>query len=372
MKKDLYEILGITDSEKKLQGEEFDKLLKKKYRKLCLKWHPDKFSTKTEEEKKKAEEKFKEITEANEVLSDKNKRQQYDMFGTVGDNNGSYSAGFNMDDIFRHFAGESGFGFNPFGNQRGDEQRVSRGTDKEVRINLTLKELYEGGTKTVSFSLKQPCSHCNGSGLGNNGKIVACSHCNGSGYETTTRRTAMGFIRESHPCPHCGGTGKMVVNGCNYCKGTGLEDKKISLTVNIPYITDCGKRFIKKGAGNSGEHNGVSGDLYISYSVLNNDEDFYVEENDVFTLIKEVKVKLIDCLLGSDISIKHIDGSDIKYHINECTDNDNCYVINDKGLPKPNGGRGKLKIVVKIIMPNSLNSDEIQLLEKLKKSTNFN
>lgn len=373
MSKNYYEILGISDSEKTLQGEEFDKLLKKKYRKLCLQWHPDKFATKSEEEKKEAEEKFKEITEANAILSDSEKRKQYDMFGTVDGNGGGYSSNFDMDEIFRHFAEESGFGsrFNPFGNQRGTWQRESRGADKEVRINLTLEELFRGGTKTVSFNLKQHCSHCDGSGLGSQGKVVTCSHCNGTGFETITHRNSMGFVRESHPCSHCGGTGKMVINGCPHCNGTGLEDKKVTMDLTVPFITDCGKRFIKRGAGNAGEHNGTNGDLYISYSVLNNDTDFYIEENNVFTLVKEVEVKLIDCLLGTDIEIKHMDGRAIKCRIKECTDNGDYYTIRNEGLPMPNGSRGDLKIVIKCKMPNSLTKEEIKALSKLKKSTNF-
>lgn len=373
MKKDYYEILGFTESEKTLQGEEFDKLLKKKYRKLCLKWHPDKFSSKSESERKEAEDKFKEITEANAILSDTEKRRQYDLFGTVDGSNGGYSSDFNMDDLFRRFAEESGFGggFNPFGHQRTSEQRVSRGADKEVRINVTLEELYNGGTKNVTFNIKQPCSQCNGSGLGSQGKVVACPHCNGTGYETITHRSAMGFVRESHPCSHCGGTGKKVINGCSHCNGTGIEDKKVTMNVNIPFITDCGKRFVKRGAGNAGEHNGINGDLYVSYNVTNEDKTFYLEEDNVFTLVKEVEVNLIDCLLGADINIKHINGKDIKYRINECTDNEDFYVIANEGLPMPNGGRGDLKIVIKCKMPNKLSKDDIKVLSKLKKSDNF-
>lgn len=374
MKKDYYEILGFSDSEKKLQGAEFDKLLKKKYRKLCLQWHPDKFAGKSEEDKKEAEEKFKEITEANTILSDSDKRKQYDLFGTVDGNGGGYSSNFDMDEVFRHFAEETGFGggFNPFGHQRSNEQRVSRGSDKEVRINLTLEELFKGGSKSVSFNLKQACSHCNGSGLGSQGKVTSCPHCNGTGYETITHRSAMGFVRESHPCSHCGGTGRIVINGCSHCNGTGLEDKKVTMDVKVPYITDCGKRFVKRGAGNAGEHNGINGDLYVSYNVLNNDESFYIEENNVFTLVKEEEVKLIDCLLGADITVKHIDGRNIKCHINECTGNGFYYTIKNEGLPMPNGGRGDLKIVIKCKMPNSLTKEEIKVLNKLKKSTNFN
>lgn len=371
MGKNYYDILGISDSEKNLQGEEFEKILKKKYKKLCLKWHPDRFATKSEEEKKEAEETFKEITEANSVLSDKNKRQQYDMFGTVGDNNGAYTSDFNMDDVFRHFAGENGFGFNPFGQQK--NETVSRGSDKEIRINITLNELFKGGYKTISFKLKQPCSHCKGSGLGEHGKIIECPHCGGNGYETTTKRTVMGFIRESHPCPHCGGTGKVVVNGCKNCNGTGVEEKMTTMDIRIPYITACHKKFIKRGAGNAGEHNGINGDLYITYNITNNnDMNFYIEENNLFTIVKNTEVNIVDCLLGADIKVKHVDGRIINCHINQCSSDGNYYIINGEGLPKPNGGRGDLKIVVKCKMPKSLNKDEIKLLEKLKKSKSFN
>lgn len=370
MGKDYYEILGFSESEKKLQGAEFDKLLKKKYRSLCLKWHPDKFATKSEEEKKKAEEKFKDISEANDVLSDASKRRMYDFYGTADNTNSSTEFDKYAEEFFNNFAKRNNFdGFDK------SATFVYKGSDKEIKVNITLDELFKGGTKDISFNIKKPCSKCNGSGVGKNGKIVTCAYCHGTGYETITQRNAFGFVRESHPCPHCKGSGHSIHGECSNCGGTGIEDSTVRMSISIPNIIDSRKRFVKRGAGNAGEHNGINGDLYITYNITNsNHTDFNIDtsEGDAFTLTKMVEINVIDCMIGLDTFIKHIDGRIINYNVKPCTKDGDCVIIKNEGLPKPNGGRGNLKIIIKCKMPNSLTKEDIKLLNKLKKSTSFN
>lgn len=372
MKKDYYKILGLTDSDRKLDDDSFAKVLKKAYRKLCLKYHPDKFNSKSDKEKKEAENKFKDITEAYSVLNDVEKRKKYDMFGTVDDIPYSNNSESDLDEFLRHFAQSDIFG-NPFGrtNQGYKRNTKQRGSDKRLKINITLRELYDGGTKKVSFKLKKACPHCGGSGLGNYGKYTDCPYCNGTGIEVEKHITPTGYIASQHVCSHCNGSGKTVVNGCHHCNGTGIVDDVVTLDVRIPFVTDCEKEYVKRGGGNMGQHNGISGDLYLSYSITNNVDDFYLSSSDPFDIIKHENVKLIDCLVGNDIKIKHINDKMIKCHINECTPNDSYITINGEGLPKPDGTRGNLKVIIRQVFPKALTDDERKLLNKLKKSNNF-
>lgn len=373
MKKDYYEILGLTDSDKSLDGNEFSKVLKKAYRKLCLKYHPDKFTSKSDEEKKQAEDKFKDITEAYSVLSDAEKRKKYDMFGTV-DGNGFYSDGgdSDIDEILRHFAKTANPFNNPFGNSHSRSHHTKqRGSDKRLKINITLKELYEGGNKEIKFKLKRPCSHCNGSGLGKYGKVSDCPYCGGSGLKVERRIHSGGYFESRQICPHCGGTGKTVVNGCTHCGGTGVVDDIVTMNIKIPFISDCDKEYVKRGGGNVGNHNGTCGDLYLSYEVSNDVDNFYLSNSSPFDIVKHEKIRLIDCLLGNDIKVTHINGKEINCHIDSCTPNDSFITIKGEGLPKPDGTRGDLKIVVKQLFPTTLSNDDIKILNKLKKSVNF-
>lgn len=374
MKKDYYEILGLSDSDKKLDNDSFSKVLKKAYRKLCLKYHPDKFASKSDEEKKQAEDKFKEITEAYSVLNDAEKRKRYDMYGSVdGNGYGDYEGDSDLDEILRRYANAANPFNNPFGEGGGFRQGSTkqRGSDKRLKINITLKELYEGGTKKINFKLKQACPQCGGSGLGKYGKYNDCPFCNGTGVEIERRVMTGGYFESRHACSHCGGTGKTVVNGCSHCGGTGVVENTITMNIDIPFVTDCNKEYVKRGSGNMGQHNGISGDLYLTYNITNDVDNFYLSSDSPFDIIKHEDVKLIDCLLGCDLDIVHINGKKVKCHVNKCTPNNNFITIKGEGLPKPNGDRGDLKVVIRQQFPSELNNDEIKLLTKLKKSNNF-
>ena len=371
MKKDYYKILGLTDADKKLDEDSFSKVLKKVYRKLCLKYHPDKFASKSDDEKKQAEDKFKEITEAYSVLNDAEKRKKYDMFGTV--DGGGYNNDSDIDEIFRYYANAANPFGNPFGESDGFRQGSTRqrGSDKKLKINISLKELYEGGNKKVNFKLKQTCPKCGGSGLGEYGKYNDCPYCNGTGMEVERRVMPNGYFESRHPCSHCGGTGKTVVNGCSHCGGTGVVENVITMNIDIPFVTDCGKEYVRRGGGNMGQHNGICGDLYVTYHVTNDVDGFYLSSDNPFDIIKHEDVKLIDCLLGCDINITHINGKKIKCHVDKCTPTNSFITVKGEGLPKPDGSRGDLKVVIRQQFPSSLTDDEVKLLNKLKKSTNF-
>lgn len=369
---DYYKILGLSEEDKKLQGKDFAKVLKKAYRKLCLKYHPDKLANESEEERKKAEDTFKKITEAYSVLNDQEKRRQYDTYGSIEGGN-PYS--FDMDEIFREFARHSGFGdydsFN-FG-YTGNNKTVTKGSDKKIRVTLSLKELYLRGKKNITFNLKTKCKFCNGSGLGTNGKEIECSTCNGTGYESFIHRNVMGITKEIRPCHNCHGSGKIIINGCSHCHSSGIVDENVSMTLQIPYVTECDKTLVKRGGGNAGENNGINGDLYLIYNVDNKDKSgYFLSANNPFDIIKYETVNVIDCLIGSKLTLIHLNGETIKYTIKQCTNDRETIIINDYGLPKPDGTHGNLIIVIKTIMPSELSKEDIKLLTKLKKSKNFN
>lgn len=372
MKKDYYEILGLSNSDKRLQGEDFTKVLKKAYRKLCLKYHPDKLTNESAEKRKDSEDKFKEITEAYSILSDENKRKKYDTFGTVDNNYSDFGndIDIDIDEIFSHFGGFDRFE-RPFNYSK--KNKVERGDDKKIRVSLTLQELYQGGKKEITFHLNRPCTYCGGSGIGQNGKYADCQYCEGQGYVVNIHRNVIGMTQEIHQCPHCGGSGKTIVNGCPHCGSSGIMDKAVTMTINIPYVTDCNKTLIKRGGGNAGKHNGINGDLYLTYNLVNDEKNgFYLSRENPYDIITSRTINIVDCLIGCKDNLRHIDGTLIEYDIKPCTNGGEYITIKGKGLPIPNGKRGDLKVLIKAKMPNKLSKEDIKLLNKLKKSTNFN
>lgn len=352
MEKDFYDILGLSEEEKSLQGKEFEKVLKDKYKKLALKWHPDKFSTKSEEERKNAEEKFKDISEAYNTLSDEKKRQQYDF------QNGNFGGG----------------GFSPFGDddfadpfgffRHANTNRVQKAESISIAITLTLKELYHGVEREVTYNRFVPCHHCNGSGS-EDGKKEKCTYCNGTGVISQT--THFGNIQtiRSTPCTHCKGTGIKITKPCTKCGGSGTELQRITQTIKIEPGTLPGMKLVLEGGG-SIKDGYIPGDLIIK--VLSDPNDRY-KLNNQGDVIEEIEVPFIDAILGTDVTVEFLSGKKEKLKLKELTPDGFTYTYYNKGFPRQslfnNGGTSHI-MKVKYKYPSKLTSKQRELLKKIK------
>lgn len=359
-RKDYYKILGITDEEKKLQGEEFEKILKNKYRKLCLKWHPDKCHD--ESKKKEYEEKFKEIAEANEVLSDATKRSQYD-----NPNSGFSFDGFggrNPFDIMNDF------GFDPFdhfgfGGSRKQKNRVVKGQSIRINVPLTLEDIFNGVKKTIKYPCLDTCPDCKGSGMGSNSRIETCPHCGGTGALFQQK----GMMQVMTTCPHCGGQGKKIVNPCTKCQGNGVVKSEKQTELNIPKGVGNGDTLTVEGGGNPpiGEK-GVNGDLLIVISEVEHPK-FVRRGND---LLFEMEVPIVDAILGCKVEVDTIDGKRLSTKLEQGVDSGTNIRFANKGLPIYGTNRfGHMIGVVKTIIPKKLNNREKDLLRQLQEEEHF-
>lgn len=363
--KDLYGVLGITDEEKKLQGDDFNKVLKKKYRSASLKWHPDRNMNNKEE----AEKHFKEVVEAYDVLSNPQKRQQYDMFGTVGGNNadGGFGMGMNMEDIMEHFKRHMS-GMSDFFGMGGGMDMGERDI-KKVRVTLSLKEIYSYGTKTIKYDIKAPCKHCGGKGYGKNGKLVVCPTCGGQGMVVETMNRGFSMMQRVYPCPHCQGAGHTISNPCPHCKGTGLENVKKALDIQIPYGVMDNSYTIVKGEGNISKE-GAAGDLLIMFRI-EADKEFQISANNPFDIVYRDYVPVLDCITGCERNIEHLDGKKYRYALKPCTDNGNVVKLVGKGLMRQDGSCGDLYIVINVKMPTSISDSDKKIIEGVKNKINF-
>lgn len=368
MAKNYYEILGVTKSAS-------DDEIKNAFRKLSLKYHPDRQNGKSDSEKKDAEEKFKEIAEAYSILSDKDKRKQYDTYGTVND---SGFSGMTVDDIFRHF--KTTMGFDPFGGGDDDffsnihfythnSNRVKKGKSIKLNIRITMQEAYNLSAKTVAYDRDEPCSHCHGKGYDKNGSAEKCSRCNGTGMVTNTYKRGFSVIQQSSVCPICNGSGMIIKNPCHYCNGSGVERRRITRTIQIPVNIYANPTIaVSQGGNYPGMCDGAVGDLIVSFIIYDDKFSTVGTTSDVIT---SKNVSVIDCILGGEQLIEGVDGKTYKFMIKPCTTDGTKYVLNGKGLHDINGGCGDLVINIKQLMPSLLTSDDIKLLNKLKQSKTF-
>lgn len=353
MEKNFYDILELSENDRKLQGEEFDKILKANYKKLARQWHPDKFSTKSEKEKSEAEDKFKEISEAYNTLSDPQKRQEYD-FG-------------NMEGGFDPFSG-----FNPFdifGNrQNRTHQQIYKGQNITIEVGISLEEAYNGGEKEIKYTKKTMCGHCNGTGS-DDGKTHTCTYCNGTGMISDVQQRGNMRMVSSHPCPHCNGTGRTFSKPCSHCNGEGMENVEIKEKIIIPAGVADGMYHTFKGKGCDlpKGYNGVSGDLTIVFRI--NKHPYFIVEPQFKNLKCNLDIDVIDLMLGCEREIKCIDGSTVNIKIPELTENNHVFVIKGKGMPVLNtSDYGNLKVVVDAKMPKKLSNKQRELLKKFKNS----
>ena len=335
-KRDYYEVLGVQ------KGATEDEI-KKAYRKIAIKYHPDRNPG-----DKEAEEKFKEAAEAYNVLHDPKTRQQYDQFGFDGPNMGGGFGGFsgfetnmNMDDIFSMFGDIfGGHGFGGFGGgQRRQQQH--RGSDLRLKVKLTLEEINTGVTKKFKVRKDIPCPHCSGSGAEAGSTKEQCPTCHGQGYITHTTQSIFGMMQQQSVCPTCNGEGQVIKNKCKHCGGTGVEKGEEVVEINIPAGVAEGMVVNVPGKGNAGKHNGVSGDIQVFIEEEPN-ETFVRDGND---LIYNLLLDFPTAALGGEVEIPTIEGTKLKVKLENGTQPGKTLRLRGKGLPAVQGygsGRGDL------------------------------
>ena len=340
MVRDYYEILGLKKGAT-------DKEIKKAYRKLAMEHHPDKGGD---------ENLFKEISEANETLSDKVKKDNYDKYGHTKQR--PMQGGVNMEDMMNHFGG--GMGGNPFGGNPFGGHREKRGQDIIFNMKITLEEVFNGATKQFKYKRKAACVSCNGAG-GTDKQV--CGTCDGRGFVITQQMTPMGNFQTQRTCPTCQGEGNVVKKVCNSCKGVGVGNKEELITVNIPKGITEQETLQYSGMGNAIK-GGTPGSLLIKINIASH-EDFVISGND---LKYQLKLSYPQLVMGDKVEVPTIEGGKIRVTIPEYSKiGDNLRIIN-KGLNNiRNNFRGAMIIILDIEMPTNIEGEELELIKKLKK-----
>ena len=352
-KRDYYEVLGVNKSATPDQ-------IKSAYRKLAVKHHPDK-----NKGDKAAEEKFKEASEAYHVLSNSERKQNYDNFGHAAfENGGGGKGGFgNFDfsssfsDIFEDFFGEG------FGGGRRSRRSNNRGSDLRYDLSITLEESFTGKKQDIKFSTSEKCETCKGSGSKPGHDAGSCSMCGGHGQV----RSSQGFFTVQQTCPQCSGSGEEITNPCSSCSGQGKQQASKRISVTIPKGVDDGTRIRLAGKGEAGSRGAGNGDLYLFINVYSHDLFKRSEEN----LFFECPISIADAALGTSIEIPTIDGGKAKIKIPSGTQSGKQFRLKGKGMPYMRGsGTGDLYVQVNTEVPVSLNREQKELLEKFREIEN--
>lgn len=358
-KRDYYEVLGV---DRNATADE----IKKAYRSLAFKYHPDKNPGNTE-----AEEKFKEAAEAYSVLSDEAKRQRYDQFGHAGSGAGAgaggFGGGFTMEDIFSQFGdifGGSAFG-DIFGG--GSSPRRRKGTDLRIKLKLNLREIANGVEKKIKVKRYVACNACSGNGSKGGNSLTNCTTCNGSGQVRKVVNTIMGQMVSTSTCPTCNGEGKQVKERCEACAGEGRLMQDDMITLNIPAGVGEGMQLSMSGKGNAPVRGGVPGDLLI---VIDEEEDEFLKR-DGNNVVYDLHLNFADAALGTTLEIPTIDGR-ARINIEAGTQGGKILRLKGKGIKDINGyTRGDQLVHVNVWTPQQLTSEERAMLEKLRDSQNF-
>ncbi len=367
-KRDYYEVLGIgknaTDAE-----------IKSAYRKLAKKYHPD-----LNPGNKEAEEKFKEVNEANDVLSDPQKRQRYDQFGFAGvDPNyaaangggaGGFGGGFggvDLGDIFGDiFGGGFGGGFSGFGG--GSTTRTAnaprKGHDIQASVILTFEEAAHGCSKKITINRQDTCPDCGGTGAAKGTSPETCPDCGGRGYVVTQQRTPFGVMQSQQPCSHCGGRGTIIRNPCKTCRGTGKTAARKSLEINIPAGIDDDQNIALRGQGDAGSNGGPAGDVIVHVTVKA-DPMF---ERDGYDVTIHVPITFSQAVLGDDVEVPTVDGR-IVQHIPEGTQSGTKFRLRGQGIQYLNGrGRGDQYVIVDVEIPKKVTRAQREALKAFEDS----
>ncbi len=374
-KRDYYEILGLQ------RGASTDDI-KSAYRKLALKWHPDRWIDGSESEKKTAEEKFKEASEAYSVLSDPDKKAKYDKFGHAGlggQGAPDFSGGFgNLNDIlndlfgggFGGFGGFSGFGgFGGGAGKSGTQQRTYRGRDIRTRVRLTLEEIAKGVEKEISIERYEPCPECGGKGTKNDSDIQTCPNCHGTGQEQHVSNSFFGQTVTYTTCSRCGGEGKIIKNPCHTCGGSGLIRKKVTIKVRIPAGIENGMQLTIRGEGHAAKHNGINGDLLVLIEEIPHSNLKRNGNNLFYSKI----ISVTDAILGTEVSIPCLDGT-YRTKVDAGTQSGTIVRLKGKGLPSVSGygsGTGDLYVKYIVWIPKKLRSNEKETIESIRNSESF-
>ncbi|TCD48645.1 molecular chaperone DnaJ [Chlorobium sp. N1] len=377
MKKDYYEVLGVSRTADK-------DAIKKAYRKLALKYHPDK-----NPDNKDAEEHFKEVNEAYEVLSNDDKRRRYDQFGHAGvgssaasGGGGQYGGGADFNDIFSAFndmfggggggrRGGSPFGgfeeaFGGGGSQRRRASVGIQGTDLKIRLKLTLEEIAKGVEKTIKIKKQVPCKECNGTGS-KTGATETCPTCHGAGEVRQASKTMFGQFVNIAACPTCGGEGRIVKDRCPSCYGEGIKQGEVTVKVNVPAGVQDGNYLTLRGQGNSGPRGGAAGDLIVM--IEEKPHDLFQRNGD--DVIYSLAVSFPDLVLGTKVEVPTLEGA-VKLSIPAGTQPETMLRIPGHGIGHLRGsGRGDQYVRVNVYVPKDLSQQDKDLLRDLRKSSSI-
>lgn len=343
-KRDYYEVLGIS------KGASNDEI-KKAYRRLAKKYHPD---VSTEEN---AIEKFKEVQEAYEVLSDDSKRAQYDQFGHAGPNQGfgggDFGGGFGFEDIFSSFFGGGG-------GRRRDPNAPRQGADLQYQVTLDFEEAISGKEMDIEIPVEDPCNTCNGSGAKPGTSKDTCSHCSGTGQVSVEQNTPFGRIVNRHTCNHCSGAGQIIKEKCTTCHGSGKVRKRKKINVKIPAGIDNGQQIRVTGKGEAGINGGPAGNLYVVVRVK--EHEFFHREGD--DIICEMPLTFAQVALGDEVEVPTVQGK-VKLKIPAGTQTGTEFRLKGKGAPNVRGyGQGDQYVVVRVATPTKLTSHQKDLLRE--------
>jgi len=354
-KRDYYEVLGVDKNAN-------EKEIKKAYRKLAMKYHPD------VSEEEGSEEKFKEISEAYAVLSDDDKRKRYDQFGHAGMEGFTaedFYQNVNFDDIFQGF--DIGNIFEMFGfggggmNRKGGRSGPQRGSDIYTDIQITLEEAFSGCEKEIKVTRSELCPTCNGSKSKPGHDPKTCPTCNGTGQIKEVSNTFLGQMMNVRPCRECGGTGKIITDPCEECRGRGSVRKTKTIKLEIPSGVNEGNHLRVSGEGNCGESTGLEGDLIVSVHIKRNKQ--FEREGDHLYL--EQDISFPQATLGDIISIPTIEGKEVEFKITPGTQSGTIFKLRGQGMNSVrHSGRGNLYVTVNVVVPKKINSKQRKLLEQ--------
>lgn len=366
-KRDYYEVLGVS---KDASADE----IKKAYRKLAIKYHPDRNPG-----DETAAEKFKEAAEAYDVLHDDNKRQQYDQFGFNAPGGGfgggspfGAGGGFSMDDIFSMFGDVFGGHAGGFGGGFGGgaQTREYRGTDLRLKVRLTLQEMATGVTKKFKVRKDVPCEHCHGTGAEAGSSADTCPNCHGSGMEIRTQQSIFGMVQTQTTCHVCQGEGTIIKNKCAHCHGTGVVKGEEVVEITIPAGISEGMVVNVPGKGNAGMHNGLAGNIQVYITEEPNNTFVRQGQDIIYNLLLDIPT----ATLGGQVEVPTLDGSNIKIKIEPGTQPGKTLRVRGKGFPAIKGygsGIGDLIVQISVYIPKELSRHERKAMEEFRDSDNF-